>query len=140
MQACAILHDAVPAREAALCLKSMPAAVSPLVSLSAVESNSRRLDMYVVNIAYSPPLERIDDALEAHRQFLARHFEAGVFIAAGPKIPRDGGIILASSIDCERLDAILATHPFVVQKLARYEVIEFKATRLAPGLNPPIPE
>jgi uncharacterized protein YciI len=92
------------------------------------------------SISPNRPLERIDDALEAHRQFLAHHFDPGVFIAAGPKIPRDGGIILASSIDCERLDAILAADPFVVQKLARYEVIEFKATRLAPGLNPPIPE
>jgi len=65
--------------------------------------------------------------------------EAGVLVAAGPKVPGDGGIILAVRIDREKLDAILATDPFAVQKLARYEVTEFKTTRLAPGLNLPMP-
>ena len=54
-------------------------------------------------------------------------------------MPRDGGIILAVRIERDRLDAILATDPFAVQKLARYEVTEFKTTRLAPGLNLPMP-
>jgi uncharacterized protein YciI len=96
--------------------------------------------MYVINITYTAPLERIDDALDAHRAFLTRHFEAGIFVAAGPKLPRDGGIILAMRIERDRLDAILATDPFVVLQLARYEVTEFKTTRLAPGLNLPIPD
>ncbi len=52
--------------------------------------------MYVVNITYTAPLDRVDDALEAHRAFLERQFDAGVFIAAGPKLPRTGGIILAA--------------------------------------------
>lgn len=96
--------------------------------------------MYVINVTYTAPLERIDDALDAHRAFLAKHFEAGIFVAAGPKLPRDGGIILAVRIERDRLDAILATDPFVVQQLARYEVTEFKTTRLAPGLNLPMPD
>ncbi len=36
-------------------------------------------------------------------------------------------------------DAILATDPFAVEGPARYEVTEFKATRLAPGLSLPAP-
>ncbi|WP_025597858.1 YciI family protein [Burkholderia sp. WSM2230] len=95
--------------------------------------------MYVINLIYTAPLERIDDALEAHRAFVAKQFEDGVFVAAGPKVPRDGGIILAVRIERDRLDAILATDPFAVHKLARYEVTEFKTTRLAPGFNLPIP-
>jgi hypothetical protein len=54
-------------------------------------------------------------------------------------VPRDGGIILAVRIERERLDRILASDPFAEQKLARYEVTEFKTTRLAPGLNLPMP-
>ncbi len=60
-------------------------------------------------------------------------------MAAGPKVPRDGGIILAVSIEREKLDEILASDPFAEQQLARYEVTEFKATRLAPGMNLPMP-
>lgn len=95
--------------------------------------------MYVISLTYTAPLERIDDALEAHRAFLAKQFEAGVFIAAGPTVPRKGGVILAVRIEREKLDAILATDPFAQQDLATYDVTEFKATRLAPGLNFPIP-
>ncbi|MDR5749453.1 MULTISPECIES: YciI family protein [unclassified Caballeronia] len=95
--------------------------------------------MYVINLRYTGALAEIDDALDAHRLFLERQFAAGIFIAAGPKVPRDGGVILASAIDRDRLDSILAEDPFADQKLAHYEVIEFKATRLAPGLNLPSP-
>ncbi|HZZ11177.1 MAG TPA: YciI family protein [Paraburkholderia sp.] len=96
--------------------------------------------MYVINLIYTAPRERVDDALEAHRAFLARWFDAGVFVVAGPKVPRAGGIILAAQIERDRLDDILASDPFAEQKLARYEVTEFKATRLAPGLNLPMPD
>jgi uncharacterized protein YciI len=95
--------------------------------------------MYVINLIYTAPLERIDDALEAHRAFLTKHFDAGVFVAAGPKMPRDGGIILAVRIERDKLDEILASDPFAQQNLARFEVTEFKTTRLAAGLNLPVP-
>ncbi|MBN3850619.1 hypothetical protein G3N58_27915 [Paraburkholderia sp. Ac-20342] len=96
--------------------------------------------MYVINLIYTAPLDRIDDALDAHRAFLARQFDAGIFVAAGPKVPRDGGIILAVRIDRDRLERILASDPFAEQKLARYEVTDFKTTRLAPGINFPVPD
>jgi uncharacterized protein YciI len=96
--------------------------------------------MYVVTLTYTASLERIDDALPAHRDYLDTHFAAGHFVAAGPRMPRDGGVILASSMERARLDAILAADPFAVQGLADYAVTEFKATRLAPGLNLPRPE
>ncbi|MBB5416812.1 YciI family protein [Paraburkholderia atlantica] len=95
--------------------------------------------MYMINLIYTAPLDRIDDALDAHRAFLAKQFDAGIFVAAGPKVPRDGGIILAVRIERDRLDRILASDPFAEQQLARYEVTEFKATRIAPGLNLPTP-
>ncbi|MEM5295381.1 YciI family protein [Burkholderia sp. JPY481] len=95
--------------------------------------------MYLINLIYTAPLDRIDDALDAHRAFLATQFDAGIFVAAGPKVPRDGGIIIAVGIERDRLDRILASDPFAEQQLARYEVTEFKATRVAPGLNLPTP-
>ncbi|SAL43169.1 YCII-related domain-containing protein [Caballeronia terrestris] len=95
--------------------------------------------MYVINLRYTGALAEIDDALDAHRLFLERQFAAGVFVMAGPKVPREGGIIVASAIERDRLDTILAEDPFAQQKLAHYEVIEFKAMRLAPGLNLPTP-
>ncbi|MCI1042011.1 MULTISPECIES: YciI family protein [Caballeronia] len=95
--------------------------------------------MYVINLRYTGALAEIDDALDAHRAYLERYFAAGVFVMAGPKVPRDGGVIVASGIERDRLDAIVAKDPFAQQGLAHYDIIEFKATRLAPGLNLPEP-
>jgi hypothetical protein len=33
-----------------------------------------------------------------------------------------------------KLDALLATDPFAIRKLAKYQVVEFQATRTAPEL------
>lgn len=96
--------------------------------------------MYIVSLTYTAALERIDDALPAHRDWLDAQFAAGNFVAAGPKVPRDGGVILASNMERARLDALLATDPFARQNLITYAVTEFKATRLAAGLNLPRPE
>ncbi len=89
--------------------------------------------MYVINLRYTGALAEIDDVLDAHREFLIRYFEAGVFVIAGPKVPREGGIILASGIDRARLDEIIAEDPFVQQHLPRYNITEFKATRPRAG-------
>ena len=93
--------------------------------------------MYVIDIHYNTSLERIDDALERHRAYLQPLFERGIFIAAGPKVPREGGVILAARIDRGELDAILETDPFVTEGLATYRVTEFKITRAAQGFNVP---
>ncbi|HEV3429956.1 MAG TPA: YciI family protein [Paraburkholderia sp.] len=96
--------------------------------------------MYIVSLTYTASLERIDDALPAHRDYLDAQFASGHFVAAGPRVPRDGGVIIASNMERTRLDAILAGDPFAQQGLASYAVTEFKATRLAPDLNLPRPE
>ncbi|CAN0623654.1 YCII-related protein [Burkholderia multivorans] len=93
--------------------------------------------MYVIDIHYTASLDRIDDALERHRAYLQPLLDKGIFIAAGPKVPRDGGVILAARIDRDKLEAILETDPFVTDGLATYRVTEFRMTRAAPGFNLP---
>ena len=43
-------------------------------------------------------------------------------------------MIIARAMSRGRLDAILATDPFLLHKLARYDVIEFQARRTIPEL------
>ena len=87
--------------------------------------------MFIVSLTYLAPLAEIDASLEAHRAFLDRHFAAGTFIASGPKIPRTGGVILATAEDRDTLMAVLAEDPFRREGLANYDVIEFSASRFA---------
>lgn len=88
--------------------------------------------MYVVSLTYKVPEEIVEFHLPAHVKWLQDAFDAGVFMVAGRKIPRTGGLLL-SNADRAALDASLARDPFYVNGVADFEVMEFHANRVAPG-------
>lgn len=88
----------------------------------------------MVLLQYTAPETEIDTRLVDHYEWVTRHYDAGDFVAAGHRNPRDGGVIIARAMSRGRLDAILATDPFALHKLARYDVIEFEALRTIPEL------
>jgi uncharacterized protein YciI len=83
--------------------------------------------MYVVYLNYFRPVDEVEALLEPHVEWLNRYFAAGVFMAAGRKDPRTGGVLLVKDIDRARLDTILAEDPFVA--VAHYEVTKVNVTR-----------
>ena len=87
--------------------------------------------MFIVELSYQVPLEQIDAAMKRHMAFLHRHYAAGTFVLSGRKVPRDGGIILATGGDRAALEAIVAQDPFVAEGLATARVIEFRASQRA---------
>ncbi|WP_273792652.1 YciI family protein [Brucella anthropi] len=92
--------------------------------------------MFVVTLTYLKPLEEIERHLQAHREFLDRQYADCVFLASGPKNPRDGGVILASGkVSKSELDAILRLDPFRQHGLATYDVIEFTPVKSVPSLD-----
>ncbi len=99
--------------------------------------------MYVVSLTYRVPQEIVDFHNDAHIAWLQKAFDDGVFIAAGRKIPRTGGLLL-SQAERETLDASLAQDPFYTNGVADFEVVEFHAGRVASGYEnlldtPPAP-
>jgi uncharacterized protein YciI len=88
--------------------------------------------MYVVSLTYKVPDEIVEFHLPAHVEWLQAAFDEGVFMVAGRKIPRTGGLLL-SNADGAVLDASLAKDPFYVNGVADFEVMEFHANRVAPG-------
>lgn len=85
--------------------------------------------MYIVLLTYTAPIQEVDYALPDHADWLGRQFELGRFLAAGKRNPPIGRVIITKPMSRGKLDAILATDPFCIKHLARYEVIEFAATR-----------
>lgn len=83
--------------------------------------------MYILDFHNLKPVHEVDEAIEEHRAFLRKHVESGVFLYAGAKVPRTGGIIVAADIDRGELDRILAEAPFLRRGSARCTVTEFKA-------------
>jgi uncharacterized protein YciI len=90
--------------------------------------------MFIIELTYKVPNEEIDQFLAAHRDFLDKHFTAGVFIASGAQVPRKGGIILAMASSRETILSIIGEDPFYINGLSDYRIIEFTATKKAAAI------
>jgi uncharacterized protein YciI len=90
--------------------------------------------MFVIELIYKVDLKAIDAAMSAHVAWLDRHYAAKTFVVSGRKIPRDGGIILATGSNRAHIEAIVRDDPFVARGLADYRVIEFRASQRADDL------
>ncbi|MEU7699384.1 YciI family protein [Streptomyces sp. NPDC015492] len=91
--------------------------------------------MFVMELTYTAPVERVDALLDAHVEWLDAQYAAGVFIASGRKNPRDGGVILAAGADRAEIEKIAAADPFSVEGVCAYRITEFYATKTAGGLE-----
>ena len=91
--------------------------------------------MFIVTLTYTAPLERVDAYLPAHRAWLEEHTARGLFLMAGRKVPRDGGIIIAHAADRAELEAALRDDPFAQAGLATYAITEFIPTMTAEALS-----
>jgi uncharacterized protein YciI len=91
--------------------------------------------LFVVSLTYLVELEVIDRALPDHIGWLDQQYADGVFILSGRRVPRTGGLILATNTDEEDLRTRLAQDPFAERGYARYEVIAVDRPRVAPGFD-----
>jgi uncharacterized protein YciI len=73
--------------------------------------------------------------LAGHMDWVRAQYEAGVFVASGRKVPRDGGVVLAVGDDRAAIEKLVATDPFSVAGVCEYRVTQFLATSVAPGLE-----
>lgn len=84
--------------------------------------------MFIAILIYNKPLEEADCFLQAHREYLAKHYVAGDFIASGPQTPRVGGVIMIKADNREAVDAIIIKDPFHINGIADYQIVEFIPT------------
>jgi len=84
------------------------------------------VSLFVIDLHYTADLREIDALAEEHRSFLREQYEAGLFLASGPKQPRTGGVILARAADRVEVDLAINKDPFKSAGVAEYTVTEFK--------------
>lgn len=87
--------------------------------------------VYIIELHYTVPLDKLDEYLIAHRAYLDESYAKGIFIASGPQNPRTGGVIMARAFDNdgraitrEDIANIMDADPFTIHKLATYKIIE----------------
>ena len=81
--------------------------------------------MFIAILTYKKPLSEVDRFLQAHREYLAKHYAAGDFIASGPQTPRVGGVIMMKAENRAAVEAIIAQDPFNINGIADYQIVEF---------------
>ncbi|WP_189172981.1 YciI family protein [Streptomyces lasiicapitis] len=92
--------------------------------------------MFVMELTYTAPVERVDALLADHVAWLDAQYAAGVFLASGRKNPRDGGVIIAVGESRAAIEELAASDPFTVGGVCEYRITEFLATKTAEGLAP----
>lgn len=85
--------------------------------------------MVIINITYTVELNKIEQKLEEHIEFLNKYYANSKFICSGRKNPRTGGIILCNA-DKEEVSEIIKEDPFYINKLGNYEIIEFESSKI----------
>ncbi len=91
--------------------------------------------MFIIELTYKVPLEEIDAHMEAHVTYLNKYYKAKNFIFSGRKIPRDGGIIIATASSKKEIEKIIKQDPFYKYKLADFRIIEFNASQKADKID-----
>lgn len=88
---------------------------------------------YLILLSYLRPLAEVDDHLDAHREYLKRHYDAGHFLISGRKDPRTGGVILARADSPDEVVRWISEDPFKQAGVASYELIRWLPTMAAEG-------
>jgi uncharacterized protein YciI len=82
--------------------------------------------MHLLVISYTVPQMLVQPHVESHFAWVKKYFEDGIFVAAGPKKDKTGGVIIAKSIDTDKLNTILEEDSFVSQEVAKYDIIDME--------------
>jgi len=91
--------------------------------------------MFIINLTYKVPLEKIDEHLTDHVKYLEEQYANGIFKISGRKIPRTGGVILTFGITKDKLLKVIEKDPFKIHDLAEFEIIEFSASKVSEDLD-----
>jgi len=78
--------------------------------------------MFIISLTYIVNLEKVDELLQLHVEYLKEQYKKGNFIASGRKIPRTGGIIFSKLKSLEKLQEVLNKDPFKINNLATYKI------------------
>lgn len=91
--------------------------------------------MFIIELTYIVALEEIDAHMKAHVTYLNKFYKSKNFVVSGRKIPRDGGIIIATALTKKEIEKIIKQDPFYKHRLATFKIIEFNASQRADDVN-----
>ena len=92
-------------------------------------------DMFILSLTYLTDNENVDQFLPGHNDFLQKYYDNGLFICSGPKIPRNGGVILCRAKSLQDVRELIEEDPFKTNGIAKYEITEFRVADCLPDFE-----
>ena len=90
---------------------------------------------FIIEITYTAPLEKIDETLPFHREFLQTGYDKGWLLMSGPRNPRIGGIVIARAPSLVDIEEFFKNDPYQMRGQATYRFIEFEPVKKAPVIE-----
>ena len=90
--------------------------------------------MFILTLTYKVPNDEVDRHLDDHVAWIKEGYDSGLFLAAGRRVPRTGGMILATGARGD-IEAMAKRDPFTVNGVADYTINEVNITSTADGLD-----
>ncbi|EQA45734.1 hypothetical protein LEP1GSC050_2844 [Leptospira broomii serovar Hurstbridge str. 5399] len=87
------------------------------------------MKFFLIELLYTVPIEKIDEAVVEHRNFLQTLYDKGILLLSGPKEPRIGGVILGKSKSLQEIQDIFQNDPFQKYDYASYKFTEFSPVK-----------
>lgn len=90
--------------------------------------------MYVVLLRFSANKARAPEHMAAHREWIKKGVDEGVFLLVGSIRVGQGGAILAVAPSPEALQARIDEDPFVVHDIVKAEIVDIDPNITSPEL------
>ena len=90
--------------------------------------------MFLIITSYITDPAQVEPHRKAHGEWVKRYIDEGVFLFAGPKKSKLGGVILAKGVDRARLLRIIAEDSYVQADLVENQVVEFSSVFAQAGV------
>ena len=91
--------------------------------------------MFIVLLKFSGNRDQAGRFMDAHRQWLERGFDDGVFLMAGSLQPNLGGAIVVHDTSLPDLRSRVNDDPFVAEGVVNAEILEITPSRVDERLN-----
>jgi uncharacterized protein YciI len=88
--------------------------------------------MFICVLTYTASDEEVAALRPAHIEFLKAQHQAGHYIGWGRQASGRGGVIFAKGDDRAAIEAVKANDPYIIGKVATFEIIELNPAFISP--------
>jgi len=85
--------------------------------------------MFVVTLKFSENKDKAGQLMDAHKAWIKRGFDEGIFVLIGSLQPNLGGGILAYGTSLSDLENRIKEDPFVAEKVVTAEILEISPAK-----------